>query len=249
MTNENIESIKDRVSALLRKASDSAATEAEAEAAMRLAQKLMAKYQVTEADLDKGGNAFKEYDRESKWSAKKNERYLHPIERYCAVIVGRFCGVKPYTAADNDGNLVLRLFGLDSDVELANWMLTAFIQQFETDWEIYKNFQLGTKRLVTIKDARKSFAHGFTQAINKRLEDWMFRKCDNVEQNDGTALVVRKLDLVEQKLRESGVFLSAGRHRGDAGSNSGARSAGFMAGSRAETGRGVGKSAIAIGRN
>lgn len=249
MANENIGDIKERVSALLRKASDGAATPAEAEAAMRLAQKLMGRYQVTEADLDNGDGTFKTVDREGRYSPKKGEYYLHPVERYCAAIVGRFCGVEPYTATEN-GKLVLHIFGLDSDVELANWMLTSFVQQFEADWLLYKQFKLDTKRLVTIKDARLSFATGFTTAVNERLNDWLFRKSPEEGTADtSNALVIRKLDLVEQKLAEMGLSLSRGRHRRKSGGHGDARSAGFMSGSRAETGRGVGQSAIAIGRN
>lgn len=250
MANENMNDIKERVGALLRKAVDPAATPAEADAAMRLAQKLMEKYQVTEADLDKGGNEFREAGRTGRKHPKSGEWYLHPVERYCAAIVGRFCGVTPWITTD-DGELKLVLFGFDADVELANWMLTAFVNQFEADWELYKMRDLGTKRLVTIREARLSFAHGFTQAINKRLEDWMFRdeaKSPEPGTTDGKALVVKKTSLVEQELRNRGMHFTRSSHRGQNGSHAGAAGAGYASGSRAETGRGVGQSAIMIGR-
>lgn len=250
MANENINDIKERVGALLRKAADPACSEAEADGAMRLAQKLMEKYQVTEADLAVGGNAFKELDRVGTLHKKTGEYYLHPVERYCAVIVGRFCAVKPYTVSD-EGALKLRLFGLESDVELATWMLTAFVQQFESDWERFKKVELGSKRFVTIKDARLSFARGFCDAVNKRLNDWLYRRENDIENSptEGTsnALIIKKFDLVEQELRKRGVHLSRANHRGNAGNHEGARGAGYMSGSRAETGRSVGGGAIMIG--
>jgi Protein of unknown function (DUF2786) len=254
MTEDKLREVKEKVRALLMKAADSAATAAEAAGAMAAAQKLMARYQVTADDLNKlSASDYKFMGMAGTHHRKSNSWYLHPVQRYCAPVVGRFCAVKPYTKTHEDGSLSLELFGMDSDVELAAWMLRAFTDQFEHDWEVFKRDGLGTRRLVTIKEARLSFAGAFTKAINERLETWMFRKSDSPAEGTSSgfdlALVKDKMSLIEAELVRRGIYLSAGQHRGRGGSHDGAAAAGYASGSRAETGRGVGGGRIAIGSN
>jgi Protein of unknown function (DUF2786) len=255
MANENINDVKERVSALLRKASDSAATAAEAEAAMRLAQKLMKKFAVTEADLaTASGDDFKEAVMAGRYHAKSNTYYLHPVQRYCAVVVGKFCGVTPYTSSDEEGHLCLKMFGFESDVELATWMLSSFVLQCENDWEAFKAYELGTRRLLTIKEARLTFTKKFADAVNDRLSKWLYREEYSPEQgttSTGTdvALLGKKLATVEAELEKRVGRLGRGTHRGKSGNHGAAAAAGYAAGSRAETGRGVGGGRIAIGSN
>lgn len=241
---DNIQDIREKVKALLRKASDAAASPSEAEGAMRLAQKLMAKYSLSEAEL----NAVKEEDFcEATWQGRyhKGAYVIHPVDRYCSVIVGKFCGVVPFLR--NNGSTVA-LFGLDADVELAKWMLHAFREQFEHDWEVFKRFQMESKRLLDIKDARKSFAHGFTEAINNRLKDWMFRQSPEGGSGEG-ALVLRKHDIVAAELERRGIHLAPTGRRGSRGSHDQAAGAGYNAGNAANVGRATaGAGRVLIGR-
>jgi hypothetical protein len=252
MAKENIQDIKEKVRALLMKAADAAASPAEAEGAMRAAQKLMAKYQVSEKDL--GALSGDDYRFADRVGAKHKTKgwYLHPVDKYCAVTVGKFCGVVPFTSKGDSGELTLRMFGMDSDVELAGWMLTAFKQQFEADWERYKRFQMESKRLIDVREARLSFARGFTSAVCERLEKWMFREVDKspVGGSDGTSLVIKKRDLAMDELRNRGIILGrASRgHGGRASTDTMAAGAGYNSGAAANVGRATaGTSTIMIG--
>lgn len=241
----DINEIKERIRSLLAKATDAGATAEEAHTAMQFARKLMAKYQLDEAAV----TAARDGDfRTDTWHYTKDSKgavIVHPIDRYCSVRVGRFCGVKPYISQSGD----MAVFGFDSDVELFRWMMAAFKKHAEEDWQRFKVFQLGTKRLLDIKDARKSFMHGFAKAVNARLDDWLYRAeytGDKAEET-ANALVIRKLSIVEQKMADMGINLGPTSRKGSMGGNTSAAGAGFNSGNSANVGRGMGKSYIAIG--
>lgn len=249
---KDIQTIKERVHSLLMKAADAAASPSEAEGAMRLAQKLMAEYQISKDDMMRvSTDDYRFARREGK--RVKDEVIVHPVERYCAVIVGQFCGVIPYI----EDKTTLVLFGLDADVALAEWMLAAFKEQFEHDWLLFKRFQMQSKRLLDLKEARKSFIHGFTKAVRERLEKWLYRKTTAGQSpergtGDGTDIAIVKQDSARSELSHRGINLghSSGR-RGDAGSDSFAAGAGYNAGKSASVGgQATGQSAgpIMIGR-
>lgn len=232
MANEDINAIKERVRALLMKAADGSATAAEAEGAMRAAQKLMAKYQVKETDLD---SLTAESYKETEYAGQRHRKagwYVHPVDRHCANLVGKFCGVVPYIRTiDLTGELRVCMFGLESDVELAHWMLSAFKQQLEADWIIYKRYTMNSRRFKDLTEARRAFVQGFVKAIGDRLAAWMFRDSPTKGTSENTALVVKKLSLVEEEMERRGMFLghitlaqrriSRDAHAAGAGYNSG----------------------------
>jgi len=236
----NVESVKDKVRALLAKAMDPAASEHEASGAMAAARKLMAKFDLSEEELMKAkGEDFKEFSWEIR-KTSKGDIAIHPVDRRCSVYVCQFCGVVPYIY---DGKV--HLFGFENDVELAKWMLHSLRIQFDKDWEIYKRFELGSKRLVNIKEARISFSAGFAKAINERMRNWIYRETQSPE--TGTSLVIKKNEIVEAEISSRGIHLGK-NGSAPVGINAAAAGAGYNSGKAAETGRGVGGSYVAIGR-
>lgn len=237
MANENIQDIKAKVRSLLMKAADAVATPAEAEGAMRAAQKLMAKYQVSEKDLGSlTQEDFKEASRTG--GIYKSKTYLHPIDRYCSVIVGKFCGVQPWIHNNDEGEC-MKMLGLEADVELATWMLSAFREQFEADWLKYKRFDMASKRFKDLTAARVSFVHGFARAINDRLQDWLYRDSpkEGSAESDGRALVIKKHDLVQAEMERRGLHLGRGTRRGAVNADTTAAGAGYNSGKAADVGR------------
>lgn len=239
----DIESIKEKVRALLAKATDAAATPDEAASAMAMARKLMDKYQLSEDQIAKATDDDFKTDSWHYTKDRKGNVVVHPVDRYCGVMAGKFCGVKPYITAQGD----MAAFGFASDVELFKWMMAAFKTHAEADWQRYKVFQMKSKRLLDIKDARKSFMHGFCKGINERLQDWLYREVPKGEVNERNALVVRKLSIVEAKMAEMGMILGKAKHRGSMGGNTEAAGAGVNSARSAGVGRGMGQSYIAIG--
>lgn len=254
MANENIQDIKDRVRALLMKAVDAAASPSEAEAAMRMAQKLMEKYQVSEADLGGLREDDWRYGETKAEHHKTRGYYLHPIDRYCSVVVGKFCGVIPYKVDEGTPQFRMVLFGLDADVELAQWMLAAFKKQLDHDWELYKRYQMESKRLIDVREARMAFVRGFTSAVTQRLNDWMFRDVPKAGQSpnkgSGHDLVLRKANLAIDELARRGIHLGATDSKARRGTvDHAAAGAGFNSGKAVQVGgQQVGGARIAIGR-
>lgn len=245
MTNDGVSQIKQKVVALLRKASDSAATAAEAEGAMAAARKLMAKFSLTEDEV----NAATEESYVDRALApkrtRKGEVYIDPVMRYCSRTVAEFCGVFAYTRVADQH---MMWSGLESDVDLALCMIDAFQQQMEHDWEIFKRHELGTNRLVVITDARRSFVHGFTRGVVMRLQDWMYRTPPEGELVDTTnALVIKKSELARSRLEKQGMAFGSSGHRGNSGNHNGAAGAGLNAAKAAAMGRGVGGGVKMIG--
>lgn len=247
MANENERQIKERIKSLLAKASDTGASEEEAASAMAMARKLMEKFSLSEEDLKTvTADAFKRYTINGKKVVKPKQGPLwgfHIVDKYTAKALSEFCGIKAYYEDLPEGR-VIHYFGLESDVEFALWLRQALIQQFESDWETFKRFKLGSRRLLDIKDARKSFGHGFARAVNDRVSKWLSEENKDRAKNatQGTALVVSKKKAVESELASQGIHLSPVRRAGDAGSNRDASGAGYNSGSAASMGRGVGGS-------
>lgn len=238
-----------KIQALLMKAADSAASEAERDGAMTMAKKLMAKYDVTQADIDRAtADSFVNVVRPGK-KTKDNRPYIHPVERYCSVVIGKFCGVKPYLSNGN-GKMGLAFFGFESDVDLAQCMVDAFIDQFEADWTAYKRYDMKSKRFKDLTEARLAFSQGFTSAVNERFTDWMYRNEPNSPNRgtgDGRALVIKKMEVIEAAMKEVGLYLGKARSGGGRRSNdSEAAGAGYNAGKSADMGRGMAASAAGI---
>lgn len=237
--------IKEKISALLRKASDGSATAAEAEGAMLAARKLMDRYSLSEAEV----NAATEdsyVDRNiAPKKTRKGETYVDPVLRYTARTVAEFCGCFVYV--DRSQNAVFS--GLESDVDLAVLMVEAFQFQMAHDWEVFKRHELGTKRFVDITDARRSFVTGFTRGVTKRLGDWMYRTPPEGEkQTASTALVIKKHELARARLEARGMsFGSTSQRNAIRGGNSMAAGAGMNAANSANVGRAVGGGVKMIG--
>jgi hypothetical protein len=81
------EAIKAKIAALLNKKVDNGATEAEAMAALRIAQKLMDEHGVTEKDILENTDAAKDFLREVVKDGRKN---LHEADLYCIATVAEF---------------------------------------------------------------------------------------------------------------------------------------------------------------
>lgn len=244
--NADIQKIREKLKALLDRARDAGSSDAEIDACMRRAQDLMDKYNLSESDLDEvTGADFREYT----INAEAGRRAHDPINRYLAPIVGKFTGVKFYISHKEGVSNVnpIHVFGLDADVEYALWLLHSFRKFMDDQWVDYRDWQLGSCTRAELKAERIGFVRGFCKQVAGRL-DKMIKENAQGGVSAGTDLIVKKHDLVAQELARRDIRLSAGealKGRGY-GSENGAR-AGAVAGNAASIGRGVGKSAIAIG--
>jgi hypothetical protein len=241
----DIETIKERVQALLAKAADQSCTEAEAEGALMAARKLMAKFNLTEEQLHEAkAEAFKSVQLPG-GKVVNGLDVASPLARYCGKIVGQFTSTKIYTMQTRTGSVVV-CFGFAQDTQLAQWIMASLQKTFDEQWLAYKQFSMKSKRFADLKEARIAFTHGFTSSVVKRLQDWLYRE-EAEAPPASTALVVVKAKAVDDALSATGVVLGAGRG-GRASADGAAYGAGAIAGNAAHLGQSLGKRNIAIGR-
>ena len=232
--------IKDRVVALLAKASDPAATPDEAGAAMMFAKKLMEKHGMSEADCRKAeGDDFVTRS----WAAKASPKYgkfFHPVDKLLSATVAKFAGAKYWYVTDAHGQKSeAEFFGLEGDVALAEWLRAALVKQFDRDWETYVYLARRNTSLKTVPQSRIAFSQGFSTAIMERLTGWL--KEEMAAAGDGTALVVIKQDLIDAELGRRGIAIrSAASKSMPSVTDTAAAGAGYVSGKAAAMSQGVG---------
>ena len=227
----DMDKIKERVKALLEKAADSACSEAEATACMKKAQKLMAEHSLDVDDVKNHDSRVFVTQTEQGRKTKYGPAF-HPVDRLMGGAVGRFCGVRKYWERDpKTGDLTIRYFGREPDVEYAKWMRDAFAAQADREWEAFKL----ARRSQIARDLigqRRGFYTAFCKAVAARLDEWTFND------SDMHALMCKKMELVSAELDRRGIFLSSGNMPHFPGDRA-AAAFGAQAGARANIGRAV----------
>lgn len=240
----DISKIKSRLAALLRKARDAGASDAEVAEALNAAQKMMDKYGVTEDDLE---TVTQEDYRTAEFGKPAGRKNFDPILRYCGPAVCQMTGVLGVYKKSPQGGETIEFYGLDADVEYATWLIHS-LQLFMNDqWDSYKRWDMknGLSRQQLMAE-KIGFIRGFCDGVNRRMAG-MMDNGGNTKTETGTALVVKKKDLAKRHYEAThgpvggGVNLSGS----GTGSMSGA-AAGSMAAQSASLGRGVGTNAIGI---
>lgn len=187
--------IKSKISALLAKNTDNGASESEAIAAMRIAQKLMEEHGVTMEDILQNNSAANDFIHEVMRTGRKN---LHEVDLYCVMAISEFCDVKVwqnkvYEFGEKVG-VTIQFFGYVSDVELAKYLREMIFRAMEWEWAKYSNsvVNVGHKRSV-----RKSFLVGMAGRLCERL-----RALKAESRGTGNDLIVLKNKLVTQAWAE-----------------------------------------------
>jgi hypothetical protein len=231
------DTIKIRLAAILRKARDAASSPAEVEEALAMAQKMMDKHGVTEADLD----AATAIDYETRSiHVKQGQMRQHPVTRYCIVQVAAFTGCYPYASQVDTSRpgteAVYKIVGLATDAEYCLWLMSSLIVFLDDQWEVYRAHELQGLSRDKIAEQRIGFVRGFCATVNSRVKEMTWRAT-----KDGkNALVVRKGDAsrahYEDKHGKGGKSHNVnGRGRGNASGSA----AGAQAAKAAAFGRGV----------
>jgi hypothetical protein len=238
MKKSNVEKIRD----LMRKATDPASSEAEAETAMKMAKKLMDKFDVTEEDIERAGEAAFTEERFAGRKTKYGTAF-HPVDKYLGGYIALFCGcrswVHRWSRINDEAVDETVYFGVDSDVEFAMYLRAAWIKHFDAQWEI---FAQDARRLKDRAAARQSFSMGFAREMRDRLDRWNSVKNDTVTTggDSSQALVAKRLDIVGAEMERRGIKLGHGQPIRSYGDHMTAAGAGINAARSASVGRGVG---------
>jgi hypothetical protein len=238
-------SVEQKIRDLMAKATDPASSEAEAETAMKMAKKLMDKFDLTEADVaERGEDAFTMSYHEGRKT--KYGTAFHPVDKYLGGYIALFCGCRSWISRKGGGPDCTVYFGVDSDVEFALYLRGAWMRHFDIQWEI---FSQDARRIKDRAAARQSFSIGFAKEMRDRLDRWNTRQNDHVTTSGDSshALVAKRLDLVQAEMERRGIKLGWGAGVKSFGDHMTAAGAGANAARSASVGRGVGGGVKQIG--
>jgi hypothetical protein len=219
----DINKIKATLSSLLHKTTENGATEAEAMAAMDLANKLSEKYAISLEELTKV-NAKLDFDQRH---TENPTHRIQPIDRGLAMALQEYTGTKCWVSQHEGTTTFL---GLPADVELALFLRELHRNTMNAECNIYINYIWDKQGGVSV--ARASFQYGYCARVAERLREYRRQSGPT-----GTALVVKKRELVEAEATRRGISLKRGRTGGQTRMNMDAYGYGQHSGSQASMGR------------
>jgi hypothetical protein len=200
----NIDKIRTKIAALLKKTEANGASEAEAAAAMVIASKLMAEHSVTMKDLRDNTAAARDFTKRKVNEGAKN---MTVVDKFVATAIGAYTDTKVWNAKEFDGFKMgkrkakvkyssnITFYGYSVDVELAEYIYKICDSAVEMEW---KKFSRSVPAGARAK-ARVTFQLGMALRLRDRLMDM---KKENIENTNGTDLVVLKKQLVETAFKE-----------------------------------------------
>lgn len=199
----NIDKIRAKISALLKKTEANGASEAEANSAMAIASKLMAEHGVTINDIKENTAAARDFTKRKVNPGAKN---LSVVDKFVATAIGIYTDTKVWNSKGFDGFKMgktkmkvkytsnIMFYGYSVDVELAEYIYKICDLAVETEWKKFSR----TVPAGTRAKARVTFQLGMTLRLRDRLLEM---KNANVKESNGNALVVLKKQLVESSFK------------------------------------------------
>ena len=185
--------IQEKIIQLRKIVPENGATEAEAIAALEMAAKLMSKYGVTEEELR--GVEFKRDMKSGTYSdGIKNQ---DAASKLCASTISAFCEVKCWWST---GTSSLKFFGLNADVEMAEFLIALVSGSMKRSWKDY--LAAGDyDRSVSHHRRYWSFHYGFAERINTKLRELIDARSPR-DKTTGTDLIIMKSELVVRAMSE-----------------------------------------------
>ena len=199
----NIDKIRAKISALLKKTEANGASESEAAAAMAIASKLMAEHGVTMNDIKENTAAARDF---SKRHVNPGAKNLSVVDKFVATAIATYTDTKVWNSKGFDGFKMgktkmkakyssnLMFYGYSVDVELAEYIYKICDSAVEAEWKKFSRTVPAGSRAK----ARVTFQLGMALRLRDRLLEM---KSANIQESNGTALVVLKKQLVETSFK------------------------------------------------
>lgn len=214
---DNIDKVRTKIAALMKKTQENGASESEAMAAMAIAEKLMSEYGVTLDDIKNNAQNTRDFTKRRFGVGKKLsvlDKIVAPaIARYTDTKVWNnlvFAGFKQGRTSTGKARMKtesnLMFYGYSVDVELAEYIYNVCDIAIDTEWN---RFMVTVPRGMR-KQIRSSFILGMTVRIRDRLDEM---KKDNVVRSGSKDLMVLKSQLVETAFKE-GLGITLGKPSG-----------------------------------
>jgi len=180
------DSIIKKIKALRAKSSNAASTEAEMEAAIKTAAKLMAKYEIVESDLrDRGVEGIVE------GCSFKHNHHRNIFIETISYQIGKYTEVKTYIRA---GSFIA--VGTEADVQFALYIAELTLSSCGNAWRKHRKEQFGKLKHSQREYFRKSYFAGYATSCEQMLRTMTFErekaKREKAKNDTGTDLVVLK---------------------------------------------------------
>jgi hypothetical protein len=195
------EDIINKIKALRAKVNNAASTEAEVEAAARMVAKLMMQHDVTEDLLTEkvapeGVHAASD--------ALKND--LEWVLQYCWKPIQDLTETKSYRSGQK-----FNYIGLPHDVEMALYLFELVTMSAKRGWLRHSAKMFDEDGMTRTKGARVSYYVGFGERMAAMLNELHEERQKARPVATGTAVVIRKQDIIKGKMREMGLQLHKSR--------------------------------------
>ena len=196
-----------RIRALLAKTTDNGCTEAEAQAASAMVDRLLALYEI---DLDEV--AVKDMELVQIIVEGGNHAVVT-----AALNIARFCDCKAWTV---ERRAKIAYYGFQVDTEIAEYLTLLFMRAIDREVSNFSAFNMEFNSLG--RSGRNEMLHSFKQGMASRLGDRLKElksKRDFTQRGTGTDLVAIKGPIVEAGFNAMGIHLGrahAGRGARDA---------------------------------
>lgn len=182
----------DKIAALKAKIPENGATEEEAMAALAIAEKLMEKHGVTEADLKKV-----EFSRDMRQGGfEQTQKQEHPSQKYCDVTISEYCGTIVWNGKIGKKKTT-EIFGFEGDVTMHEFLLGLIHDSMNRGWKEFLKLNINTGRSRHVE--YWSFMIGFAERINSKLNELIDGRTTQVD-STGMDLVIVKEAIIEQGL-------------------------------------------------
>lgn len=178
----------ERIKSYLARAADSASTESEMAMALAKAKKLMDEHDITDDDINFGGE---EVAKETRVKTDHDS-----VRDLLATPIGRFC----HCVAYNEGMNVITFVGLESEALFAHWLLDMLGDFVFRRLEQHPS-EIDVRRLT--RSERASFLSGCVSRIIERMQALTPPR----PVGNGRDLVLARQSLIETFLRENGIKL------------------------------------------
>lgn len=186
--------IKEKIAQLRKVVTENGATEAEMLTALSIADKLMKKHGISEADLKNV-----EYARDMKeGSFTQKQKAIHPSQKFCAVTIGRFCSVRIWQSWMTQKKQHISMFGFNGDVEMAEFLMELIHNAMDRGWKEFLA-ENGPDPSVSRHTQYWNYMMAFGDRINERLRELM-EDDEIVADSTGSDLIATKDAIVDAGL-------------------------------------------------
>jgi hypothetical protein len=228
----------DKISALLQKTTENGCTEAEAMAAATLAEKLMAKYGFSLAELkalEPAGACEQLY---TETGRKRTHEAQYVANAIAAFTETRYWWQRHYWKQEAQEwieapSVGVIFFGLSADVQIATYLFKVIRTAMDTEWQRYWKAERRWTR-ANPRSERKAFMQGMTNRLRHRLYQ-MKRERDNQTGNGANecrAVVLVKEQIVKTAFAAAKIRIHTGQSWGGSWGSEDAWRAGMSAGNR-----------------